>query len=214
MKNKVLGLKNLLWAAAAFIIIICIAVSLTVMCRQIYYYDINNLNIPEKTGISEEICRKNYDILIDYNMIVSPDVLEFEDFELNETETIHFKEVKAIFCTMQWVSFVGTIIIILKIITQLKRENRDFRWLKYTLPMGIGITSAIGILVAVNWKLAFKLMHEIFFRNDYWIFQIREGGIINILPDKFFMHCGIAIMVMTAVMTVGAYILFRKLSRK
>ena len=54
----------------------------------------------------------------------------------------------------------------------------------------------VGILCAVNWDAAFTLFHEIMFRNDYWIFDEATDPVIMILPDAFFLHCAVMIILL------------------
>ena len=54
----------------------------------------------------------------------------------------------------------------------------------------------VGILCAFNWDAAFTLFHEIMFRNDYWIFDEATDPVIMILPDAFFFHCAVMIILL------------------
>lgn len=60
------------------------------------------------------------------------------------------------------------------------------------------VPSICGILVAVNWERAFVLFHEIAFSNDYWLFDPVTDPVILILPDTFFLHCAVMILLLTA----------------
>lgn len=43
---------------------------------------------------------------------------------------------------------------------------------------------------------AFTMFHEIMFRNDYWIFDEATDPVIMILPDAFFLHCAVMIILL------------------
>ena len=66
MKHKVFNIAAALIAAVC---VICISVTAVVLARPLYYWDTDNLQIPETSGYSKEICIENYDALIDYNLI-------------------------------------------------------------------------------------------------------------------------------------------------
>ena len=124
--------KNFFMAFLCFLFILCLSVTLTVLFRPVYYWDVEHLRIGEQYGIAPEICRSNYDVLIDYNLIWGPDRLEFPDFRMSESGRIHFEEVKAIFAVCQYAAALGGIIFIGRILWQRKHNDRDYRWLRWT----------------------------------------------------------------------------------
>ena len=52
----------------------------------------------------------------------------------------------------------------------------------------------------------FITFHQIVFRNNYWVFDYRSDPVINILPETFFMHC--FIMIVIIVITLAGLCLF------
>ena len=204
-------MKHIFMALFCVLFIICLSVTLTVLFRPVYYWDIQHLAIGERYGISEEICRRNYDVLIDYNLAWGPDTLTFPDFSMSENGRIHFKEVKVIFVACQYVAAAGAFLFAGRIWWQKQHRDPDFRWLRWTGWVALAIVCAVGSLVAVNWDLAFVLMHKLLFHNDLWIFDWRTDPIILILPDEFFMHCGIMIMVLVVIFVIGCRLLAKKL---
>ena len=40
------------------------------------------------------------------------------------------------------------------------------------------------------------VFHRIFFRNDYWLFDSRTDPVILILPDAYFLHCALLILLL------------------
>lgn len=184
------------------------------MFRPVYYWDIGHLNIGERYDIPEEICRKNYDVLIEYNLAWGPETLEFPDFAMSESGRIHFEEVKVIFVACQYMAAAGLAAFAGRIWWQIRRRDLDFRWLRWTGWTALAIVAAVGSLVAINWDLAFVLMHKLLFNNDLWIFDWRTDPIILILPDEFFMHCGILIMVLVVIFVIGCRLLAKKLENR
>ncbi|MBQ4649789.1 MAG: TIGR01906 family membrane protein [Firmicutes bacterium] len=202
VKKKVL---NILFAAVCAVVVICLAVSITVWMRPIYYMDINILDIPQRSGVPAEICRLNYDVLIDYNVIGGPDKLEFPDFVMSETGEIHFEEVKDIFIPMQWIGILGGLAVAAAIIWWKEKS-----WMHYSVIITVGIALAVLAAVIIDWEWAFETMHGIFFNNDYWIFDYRTDPVITILPDTFFMHCGLAIIAIVVIVMAAFEIIYRK----
>lgn len=40
------------------------------------------------------------------------------------------------------------------------------------------------------------MFHKIMFRNDYWLFDEALDPVIKILPDAFFFHCAVMIILL------------------
>ena len=105
-------IKNMLLGLAGTVVMICLAVSLTVWFRPLYYFDIDYLDIPQSSGVSAELCRLNYDALIDYNVPGGSAKLMFPTMPMSESGRKHFEEVKDIFLAMQWVAVLGLAVFI------------------------------------------------------------------------------------------------------
>lgn len=76
------------------------------------------------------------------------------------------------------------------------------------------VVAAVGAAVLIDWNWAFTTMHKIFFRNDFWIFDAKTDPVINILPEQFFMHCGIMIIVLAIVQIIALQLIYRRLKRR
>ena len=63
----------------------------------------------------------------------------------------------------------------------------------------VSVAATVGLAVVIDWEAAFEIMHRIFFRNDYWLFNAYADPVITILPSEFFMHCGILIIVLVLI---------------
>ena len=202
MSKKIL---NILFGLACAVIIICLAVSITVWFRPLYYFDIDYLQIPARSGIAAEICRMNYDVLIDYNVIGGPDTLQFPTLAMSETGRIHFEEVKDIFIAMQWIGIIGGLAIIAAFVFWKEKD-----WMHYSVLAAVGIAAVVLAAVIIDWQWAFETMHKIFFNNDYWLFSPKTDPVIRILPDEFFMHCGIMIILIVVLIMAAFEIIYRK----
>ena len=77
------------------------------MVSPLYYFDIDYLDIPQSSSVSAELCRLNYDALIDYNVPGGSAKLMFPTMPMSESGRKHFEEVKDIFLAMQWVAVLG-----------------------------------------------------------------------------------------------------------
>ena len=215
MVNKKTKTINLGVACLAMIVIICISVTITVLARPLYYFDIEYLEIPWRSGISAEACRLNYDTLIDYNLLGGDEELVFPTLKMSETGRIHFEEVKEIFINMQLVSIAGIVALIGFTLYIKKKgpQNSILLWMRYTFPVTMIVALAVGLAMAIDWQWAFTTMHEIFFDNDYWIFNAYTDPVIKILPEEFFFHCGILIVILSMAQIAILRVVYRRFTQ-
>ena len=212
MKYKVFNIAAALIAAVC---VICISVTAVVLARPLYYWDTDNLQIPETSGYSKEICIENYDALIDYNLIGGSEKLVFPSFSMSEQGEIHFAEVKEIFITMQVISIAGIILFAgFMLYRKLHRVPREGTlWMRFT---GIVLLSAvilIGLAMTIDWQWSFEFMHKVFFDNNYWLFDLKYDPVITILPDRFFLHCGILIVLISVTQSALLEWGYRRMNR-
>jgi len=210
-KNLILNIAVAIFAVTA---IICISVTITILFRPLYYMDIDYLNIADSTGMSYEDVKLNYDTLIDYNVIGGPSKLRFPDFNMSIQGKIHFEEVKDIFIAMQVISIIAVLLFIIWAAINIKGKRTSYIWMKLTAIVAAAVSAVVGCAVVIDWNWAFTMMHKIFFRNDYWIFSEVTDPVIKILPDGFFFHCGIMIIVLILLQIVALQFIYRRLKNE
>ena len=207
-------LKKLYNAGVAFfaaVAVICISVTTTLLMRPLYYLDIEILKIPETSGVSKEICRLTYDVLIKYNLLGGPEELIFPTIPMSDTGRIHFEEVKDIFIAMQLISILAIAALIIWYILYKKKKIKNLWWMRGAGLLTFAVAAAVGVALIIDWETAFVIMHKLFFRNDYWIFNVYTDPVIKILPETFFFHCGLMIVVVTLVQILILEITYRRL---
>ena len=195
-------------AFALTLCLICLAVIITLNFRLLYYFDIDYFNLVEDTGYSKEIIRENYDALIDYNCVFYKGALDFPTLAMSEEGRIHFVEVKEIFFFFQAVLFPITLIGSILGILTLKKQKPTY--LLLTSVLSIVIPSFLGFLIAADWNRFFILFHEIFFNNDYWLFDYHTDPIILLLPDGYFMHCALMILAIIFFSSLTSFVFYKK----
>ena len=178
--------KDIFLATMLMLFIISLAIVFTVFFKQLYYLDINYLGIDLTSGMSVETIKKNYDVLMSTN------------------GRIHFEEVKTIFEAIQVIMVVSGLISLPLVIRRFK--EKEYRFLKLTGLITIIVPAMLGFVVALDFESAFITFHQIVFRNNYWVFDYRSDPVINILPETFFMHC--FIMIVIIVITLAGLCLF------
>lgn len=204
--------KDIILSIVLMIFIISFAVVFTVFFKQLYYFDINYLNIDKISGLSVETIKENYDILIKYQSIFYQGDLNLPDFTMSVAGRIHFQEVKTIFEVIQVSMLISGIISIILLIKRFK--EKEYRFLRLTGIITILIPSILGFLVAIDFDQAFIIFHKLFFRNDFWIFDYRTDPVITILPETFFMHCLMLIIGIVLVISLILYLIYLRQRKK
>lgn len=200
--------RDILLALLLTIFFISFAVTFTVFFKPLYYFDIKYLGIDEAVNMSVSTIKENYNILINYQSIFFTGELSFPDFIMSESGRIHFEEVKQIFVALQVLMVVSGIASLPLIYKNYKKKEYDY--LKLTSILSLGIPLIIGLIASIDFSWAFTLFHKIVFNNDYWLFDSRTDPIINILPETFFMHAFIMIVVIIIGFSIISYFIYRK----
>ncbi len=207
MKQKQL-LFNIVMSVVCFAFILCASIFLVLLMKPLYSLDVKLLKIPETSGYSAEICRKNFSVLIDYNMFWGPSELKFPDFPMSENAAVHFAEVRRIFVAAEITALVSAALLAAG--CPLAKRKKAFGWLPGGIILTLAMVAVVGFGCAFFWEKTFVLMHKILFRNDFWLFDPVTDPVINILPDQVFLHLGAAIMFLMVVFMVIAWIIYRK----
>ena len=192
--------NDIFLAIMLMIFIISFAVVFTVFFKPLYYFDINYLNIDQISGLDAETIKENYRILINYQSIFYQGTLNLPDFVMSDSGRIHFEEVKRIFEAIQVMMVISGLISIPMTIKKIK--EKEYRFLRLTGLITIIVPTVLGFLAALDFERAFVLFHQIVFRNDYWIFDYRTDPLITILPETFFMHCFMLIVVIVCLLAI------------
>jgi len=215
MKTKRRKLKALDIPAclAVAVLILSLSVVATLFFRQLYYWDMEHLGIPQSSGLSAEDVRSNYDALIDYNSVFHAGELEFPTLPMSNSGRTHFAEVKDIFVTFQIMLLAGLAISIPLSIMRLKKHGAGFLKLGGIIALAVPVLLAL-IMLAVGWQRFFVLFHSVFFDNDMWIFDEVTDPVILILPDTFFLHCFVMIVALLAIFSAAAIATGNVISRR
>lgn len=194
------------------VLIITSIVKFTVGFKQLYYFDIDYLNIPTLSGLSKEDIKKNYDYMIDYNLDKDKKEFELPSIKSSENGKIHFEEVRDIFQILNKIFNISLLLSVIGLVINILNKNIEF--LKITSRALILIPLILILPIVVNFDGSFVLFHKIMFNNDYWIFDPNLDPVINILPEEFFFHAGLMILILTIIASSTNYLIYRLLKRE
>jgi integral membrane protein (TIGR01906 family) len=206
------GLQWLL-AVVLTLVFICLAVTLVLRSSWLYERDIRDMGLAEKLDVSEAFILEQYQALIAYNLPGGTDTLVFPGLPSSENALQHFAEAKVIFMVFQIGLWIGLAVSVFGIIFL---RNRRPLYLKYAGILSLALPAVIGLCALLFWQQFFVLFHQLFFRNDLWLFNAVTDPIILMLPDQYFLHCAIAIVALTIIcgmLSVGCYLLMNQRRR-
>lgn len=202
---------NILFSIFFSLLIIGAAVRITVGFRDLYYYDIDKLKITEMSGMSKQDIKLNYDYLIDYNLNKKVDSFKLPTLPSSEFGKIHFEEVREIIQNVIKLFYICIVVCLFGTILSVKKKNIDI--LKITSISLIVMPIVVSIPILVNFERSFVVFHELLFSNDYWIFDPALDPVIMMLPEQFFLHAGLMILILilfTSIFLYLSYIFFRR----
>ena len=206
------GIK-FLFSIILTVFIISITVKLVANLKQLYYYDINYLNIVEESGFDRNIIVENYDYIVEYlTSWGKSENFQLPSMDFSANGKVHFEDVKNIFNQINVLCLVTGGISIAGIYLNIKKRN--FRFMKWTSCLLIILPIVLGLLIVIDFDNIFTVFHNIFFSNDYWIFDPKIDPVINILPSEFFMHAAILILFIMILFSIVLSVAYKKLDRK
>lgn len=181
--------------------------------KTIYYFDINYLNIPRVSGLQISEIKRNYDYTINYIFDNSIDVFKPPTLSSSLDGSQHFKEVRNLF-NLGIKLLIVAIPIGFILIYILWKNKIQFSFLKYSGLTLLSIPFGSLLLINVDFTKAFTIFHRIMFNNDKWLLDPVTDPIINMMPEEFFAHCGIAIILLSAFVGIVLYLIYRNINGK
>lgn len=203
---------NVISSVIFSILIISATIKFTVGFKQLYYFDIDYLNIPVLSGLSKEEIKNNYDYMIDYNLGKENREFELPSIKSSESGKIHFEEVRNIFQILNKIFNISLILSIILLIINILYKNIEF--LKTTSKTLILMPLILMAPIILNFDGSFVLFHKLMFNNDYWIFDPTLDPVINILPEEFFFHAGMMILILIIIASLTNYLIYKYLKRE
>lgn len=210
--NKKYKLIQIIFSLIFSLFIIASAVKLMLIFKPLYYFDIEYLNIVEQSNFEKEEIVKNYNYVIDYLLNPKDQVFKLPSIPYSKYGQIHFRDVKAIFIFTDILLIITGIFSVVGLALNIKRKN--FNFLKQTSSILIILPIVLLTAFIINFDAAFTLFHKIFFRNDYWIFDPKLDPIIKILPQEFFLHAALLIIILIILSIIVLKLLYNKLNKR
>lgn len=180
--------------------------------KPLYYYDIVELNIEQSSDLPLTSIKSNYNYIIDYLNKNNTQKFKLPSLPSSNSAITHFAQVKQVFKILNFI-FVGSIfLLILTIILAYKFKH--FLFLKIAGIMLLIIPTILLPLSMLNFNKTFTTFHNIVFHNDLWLFDPEKDPVILMLPEKFFMHCFMLIIILSFIGGLIYLLFYRSLIKK
>lgn len=200
---KTSKLLTVLLSVLTAVILLTAAIAVPILCRPFYYAHIEPMGLCEQTGLTRDEIKTAFDEMMDF-------CLGGEEFSTgvlrwSEEGKAHFTDVRVLFLFDLRVLAISVIALILILVISRLSRRKPGRILRrgYTFWAGGGLAAVfviVGALAAADFDRAFTIFHTLFFPGkDNWLFHPSKDQIINILPQDFFMHCALLILVILLV---------------
>lgn len=183
--------------------LVSLGLIIAINLRFLYYADIKWFNLEEKTGLSYQTIKENYNALIDYCSPFYQGKLVFPSLAASASGLSHFAEVKVIFNFFYIMFAVTTVALIAIIIIKHKRQNYRFYLVSSITSIVLPVITLAAC--AIDFETTFYIFHKIFFRNDDWMFDPNTDPIILLLPESYFLQ---GALIIAAIILLGSLILF------
>lgn len=176
------------WLFIVILILFMISFSifLTVNSVWLFRFILHYRHIPEALGLSTRKIIKNYHQLLAFLQVpwIS---LNMPDFPTSFSGLHHFEDVKKLILLNNFVLLVT----VSPSVYYIKRLFKLSRLWLLDLPFRIAavVPIVVAAIMSVNFNAFFIKFHEVFFRNQDWLFDPQKDPIILVLPESFFYLC-------------------------
>ncbi|GEB76743.1 TIGR01906 family membrane protein [Sporolactobacillus inulinus] len=192
--------------------IIFLSIELALLFKPLYYFDIWYLGIDKIAGISTARIVENYNYMIQYLVDPRPQSFKLPSLPYSVRGQIHFGDVKRIFTSIELLFIITGLVSVAGLYCGIKHGMISvLKKASFILLFFIIVTLTAFTL---NFDASFTLFHKAFFRNNYWLFDPVTDPVIMILPEAFFLHAALFILMWIVIGMILLSVCHRKLLKK
>ena len=178
---------------------------LTIHNRPLYQFVLKRENLGANVGLSNEVVLKNYDLLMRYMNNPFKSELDLPDFPFSPSGVQHMEEVRVLFVFAIIMFLISTVLAVC-FFFKLKKEHSFWKLINLS-KISMLVPVVLGSMSIFMFDQFFVWFHELFFNNDYWIFDARTDPIILVLPESYFL---LKFLFFFIVLEIGFFLLYLK----
>lgn len=194
------------------VLIIDLSILLVTFVPVIYAVTFRSFHIDALTNKTNEQIFQAFTTICAYLSIFHLGALKVPYFHLTNHTLIHFRDVKHLFIAFQL--YVPLAIIALTLLVRRALKDREIMFLKLTVVITGMILIVFAFLGISDFNSAFVLMHQLLFRNNYWLIDPLTDPIINIFPEDFFKYCLFGILALIVLANAVLLVLYKTKNKK
>ena len=202
-------IRKILLIVVMNLISIAGGIFITINLSYLYFPFFVNKQMVLLTGVNKFHILEAYRQMVSYLEFPWISKLKVNDFSFSIHGLIHMAEVKQLFLLDFSLIIIGIILLI--IVLQKDVAEPYLYSVKNMTKFSMIFIPVLGTLALSNFNQSFIMMHQLLFKNNYWMFDPAIDPIINILPDYFFGVCFVSILVCYEIIMWQIY---RKIKRR
>ena len=197
-------LGNVLCVVATVLLVVAAAIAVPILLRPFYYMQIGPLRLERSTGLERAVIRQAYDEVMDYLVLGRP--FGTGQLAYSAAGKSHFEDCRGLFVLDFWV--IGVTVGLLLLLWALRalarrgqpslsvpRQRQGHLPVFWAAVLCCALFVALAVWGAVSFDSLFTAFHRVFFPGKTnWVFDPAQDAIINILPQRFFLHCAALIV--------------------
>lgn len=217
MKRKERTWYGLILTITLMLGVLSASVAVPLVCRPFYYAHVKLMHMEEKTPWTEAEIREAYDEMMDFCM-------KGEEFgtgvlKWSEDGKAHFADCAVLFRLDLAVAMASAAVLcILAVLFLLGfRPKKLFRRGPFFWAGLLEILTFLSLAgyAATDFDRFFVQFHHVFFPGkENWIFYYDVDEIINVLPETFFMDCGILVVAVLFLLCLAEILIDRKIRKR
>lgn len=195
-KSKILSIITIFFICT---FILTFSISLPILFRGFYYIQIKTLNIEKYSGYDYSTIKTAYDEMLNYCIGLS-DTYSCGSLKYSTEGMNHFTDCRKLFILNFILLAISSFFLLLIYYLEKKKKITLYKFFSHSnsyQASKILLVSFITIILLAlpDFDQAFTTFHKIFFPGkSNWIFDSRYDQIINILPERYFLNCGLLIV--------------------
>ena len=205
-------LVGILCGLLAVVLLTALAVGLLLSGTWLYNFEIDVLDIVGYSGFDKATILSNYRAVIRFLSPFHFGEFEMPDLPASPGGTQHFDEVKNIVIGLYIAGLICLLSLILLIIFVKKKLGPRTFFAAGVATINLPLLLLAGIMI--DFDSFFVLFHKIFFKNDYWIFDSVTDPVIRILPETYFMHCAVVIVLFWVLGSIAFFLISHRERKK
>ncbi|MDO4378598.1 MAG: TIGR01906 family membrane protein [Erysipelotrichia bacterium] len=208
-KNKLLSIIVII-AQCCFIL--TFSISLPILIRPFYYWQIKSLDIVQSSGFDYVTIKTAYDEMLNYCLGLT-EKFSCGSLKYSADGMSHFTDCRKLFILNFIILLLSTLILLTVYLLKKKKVINLYDFNHHTSGYYSGkiMLSAFLMIILLsvgNFDRTFTIFHRIFFPDkNNWLFDQRYDQIILILPEKFFLNC--AILIVAVLISISLYLIIK-----